>query len=188
MRKIWVSAGLAASLSLAACSGGSDHAAGTANAAAGTSGGGLSDGGGGTSGVKLSPGEWETTSEMVDMKMEGLPEGVPPGMMARMQPPSTTVKSCLTPEEAANPNARMLAAQKDSQCTVERTDIGGGRIDIAMTCPAASDRGKAKIAMTGEYGATSYEMHGDFVIDGPNGMRMTMKSRTTGHRVGDCPA
>lgn len=185
MKRTMAWMGLAALLPLAACNKGAEQTAGNrgANAA-------ISDRGGaaGAAGVKLTPGEWETSTEIVDLKMEGLPAGVPQSAMDHMRPPRTTVKSCLTPEDAANPNARMLAAQADSRCTSTRADMSGGQIDIAMSCPAPQGSGAMTMTMTGQYSDTSYEMNGDMVMEGPNGVHMTMKSHTTGRRIGDCPA
>jgi len=177
----WV--GIAAVLPLAACNKSPEQTAGSqgANAA-------INDRGGGASGVKLTPGEWEMTSEVVDLKVEGLPAGVPESALGQMRPPKTTVKSCLTPEDAANPNARMLTAQKDNRCTSTRANMSGGRIDIAMSCPAPQGDGTMTLTMTGQYGASSYEMNGDMAVEGPNGVHMTMKSHTTGRHIGDCPA
>jgi len=196
MKRTLALIGIAALLPLAACNKSAEPGAnaGGANDAAGANGAETAQGavagssGAPAGGIKITPGEWETVNEVVDLKIEGLPQGTPPGAMDQMRPPKTTVKSCVTPEDAENPNARMLAAQKDNRCTTSRMDMSGGRIDIAMACPAADGRGSATISMTGQYSATSYEMNGDMVMNGPNGMNMTLKSRTTGRRIGDCPA
>jgi len=190
MRGILTLVGMTALLALAACSKSPEQGAG--NAGSGKAGNDATPGGGteggAVVGIKLTPGQWETTTEVVDLKVEGLPPGVPAEAMAQVRPPKTTVKSCLTPEDAANPNARMLAAQKDSRCTTSRMGMSGGRIDIAMACPVQEGSGDMTMTMTGQYDAASYEMNGDMVMNGPNGMHMTMKSRTTGRRIGDCPA
>lgn len=138
-------------------------------------------------GAKITPGQWETTTEIVDMKMQGLPDNVPPEMLARFKPKPITVKTCVTPEQAANPKAEMMAAQKDNQCTVARFDMSGGKIDIAMSCADKKQRGKADISMKGSYTPASYTMNGAMKMNGEEGMSMNMTTRTTGKRLGACP-
>jgi hypothetical protein len=136
--------------------------------------------------TKLTPGLWETTTVITDMQMQGMPSNLPPEMMQRMKPPARTVRSCLTAQEAANPRASMLAVQKDSQCKVNKMEMSGGKIAIAMVCAQDGRGGKADISMTGSFTPASYVMNGTVRASGGKAMVMTMKSRTTGKRVGDC--
>nr|WP_254306092.1 DUF3617 family protein [Sphingopyxis sp. BSNA05] len=62
--------------------------------------------------VTLEPGEWENTVEIVDVEIEGLPEGVPAGAIDSMKGKVTTTKSCITREEAENPGAQFLPHRK----------------------------------------------------------------------------
>lgn len=139
--------------------------------------------------VKMKPGQWETTVEIVDMKMEGLPEGAPAGTMSNMIGSKTTVKSCITKEQVEKPNADFLSAQKNANCTYSAFDMSGGRIKAAMTCAGKDRPGEIKMNMTGKYGPDSYEMNQDMTMAGfQPGMTMAMKSKVTGRHIGDCPA
>jgi hypothetical protein len=139
--------------------------------------------------VKLTPGQWETTVEIIDVKMEGLPEGAPAGMMNNMIGTTTTVKSCITPEQAEKPNADFLSAQKDANCSYSAFDMSGGLIKAAMTCSGKDRPGELKLNMTGKYGSSSYEMNQDMTMAGfQPGMSMAMKSKVSGRHIGDCPA
>lgn len=139
--------------------------------------------------VKLTPGQWETTVEIIDVKMEGLPEGAPAGMMNNMIGSKTTVKSCITREQAEKPNADFLAAQKNANCSYSSFDMTGGLIKAAMICKGKNQPGELKMSMTGKYGADSYEMNQETNMSGfQKGMGMAMKSKVTGRHVGDCPA
>lgn len=138
--------------------------------------------------VKLEPGQWETTVEILDVRMEGLPEGAPAGMMNNMIGTTTTVKSCITKEQAEKPNADFLSAQKDANCSYSSFDMSGGLIKAAMTCSGKDRPGELKLNMTGKYGSDSYEMNQEMQMAGfQQGMSMAMKSKVTGRHVGDCP-
>ena len=143
--------------------------------------------------ISLRPGEWETTQEVVDVKIEGAPEGMPKGAMDAMKGRKTTVKSCITPEQAANPSADFLTAQKDSKCTYSGFEMAGGAIKGAVSCPSPDGKGKADITIAGSYGAETYQMTMEMQAAGMGGpqttaMTMHMKMRTSGKRVGECPA
>jgi len=140
--------------------------------------------------VKLEPGEWEATQEILDVQMTGLPEGAPAGAMKQMIGQKNTVKHCITPEQAAKPGADFLAAQKDAKCTYANMDMSDGVINGAMTC-AAPDNPKAVMKMTlnGTYQPASYAMAMEMQSQGmQGGMGMTMKIKSQGKRIGDCPA
>lgn len=140
--------------------------------------------------VSLQPGEWETSSEIVDVRIEGAPQGMPPGAMDAMKGRKTVNKSCITPEQAANPSADFLTAQKDSKCSYSGFEMAGGTVKGTVSCPGGDD-GKAVITMDGNYTPTSYamnmEMNGSG-MGGAGGMTMHMKMKTTGRRIGECPA
>lgn len=142
--------------------------------------------------VALSPGQWETTSEIVDVQMEGAPKGMPPGALDRMKGRKTTFKNCITPEQAANPSADFLTAQKDSKCTYSGFQMTGGTVQGAISCPAGPG-GAMKATMKGVYGAESYDIAMEMNTAGGGGatapgMSMHMKMRTSGKRIGECPA
>jgi hypothetical protein len=144
-----------------------------------------------TKGPKLKPGLWETSTEVNGMKVEGGPSGTPagaqnPGAMSNVQIPKTTVRTCLTPEQAANPRGNMLAAQKDRNCDIKTMDWTGGKMKVVMICTAKDGSGTANINMRGTFNDSSYAMDGDMAMSGPNGMQMTMKTHTTGKYVGAC--
>ncbi|GLT01510.1 hypothetical protein GCM10007897_29040 [Sphingobium jiangsuense] len=143
--------------------------------------------------ITLLPGEWETTQEVVDVKLEGAPEGMPAGAMDAMKGRKTTVKTCITPEQAANPSADFLTAQKDSNCTYSGFEMAGGAIKGAVSCLSPDGKGKADIAIDGSYGADSYQMTMEMQAAGMGGpqtsaMTMHLKMRTSGKRIGECPA
>jgi hypothetical protein len=140
--------------------------------------------------IKLQPGEWEATQEIVDVKMTGAPKGVSPDIVKAMLGRKTSVKHCITPEQAANPNADFLAAQKDVKCAYSKMDMSGGKIAGAMSCAApGQQKSGMKMAMTGTYLPDHYAIDMQVETAGMNdGMGMIMKMKSAGKRIGDCPA
>ena len=51
--------------------------------------------------VTLEPGQWENTVEIVDVKIDGLPDGVPASAMDGMKGKVTTSKSCIRKKPTA---------------------------------------------------------------------------------------
>lgn len=142
--------------------------------------------------VSLQPGEWETTSEIVDAKIENAPEGMPAGMMDAMKGRKTMVKNCITPAQAENPDADFLAAQKDGRCTYSGFEMAGGTIKGTVTC-AGGEGGTATMKMEGIYTPASYTTTVDMVSAGMGGaqardMTMHMTTKVSGKRIGECPA
>ncbi len=140
--------------------------------------------------ISMKPGEWETTQEVIDVKIEGAPEGMPTGIMEAMKGRKNTVKTCITPEQAANPSADFLTSQKDSKCTYSGFEMNDGKIKGAVSCPSP-EGGKADIALDGNYSSEGYQMNMEMKTagmggDGSSNMTMHMKMRTTGKRVGEC--
>jgi len=137
--------------------------------------------------VNLEPGEWENTVEIVDVDIEGLPEGAPAGIMDSMKGKKTASKSCITKEQAENPGAEFFAAQDKTACEVKKFDMSGGAISSEMSCSNMGAPGKMNMAMDGQYGPSSYDM--TMTMNGDaGGMKMKMSAKSSGKRIGDCPA
>mgnify|MGYP003641220922 FL=1 len=138
--------------------------------------------------VKLEPGEWENTVEIVDVKLEGLPEGVPAGVMDSMKGKVTTSKSCITEEQTENPGAEFFAAQKETNCDVKKFDMSGGAVSSELSCTNMGGApGNMTMAMDGQYGPSSYDMTMN-MKGGASGMKMNISAKSSGKRIGDCPA
>lgn len=138
--------------------------------------------------VTLEPGEWENTVEIVDVKIDGLPEGTPAGIMDRMKGQVTTSKSCITEEQAKNPGAQFFAAQKETNCDVKKFNMSGGAVSSEMTCTNMGGApGNMTMAMDGQYGPSSYDMTMN-MNGGAGGMKMNISAKSNGKRIGSCPA
>ena len=112
-------------------------------------------------------GRWEV--KMV-MSMPGMPKEIPP----------VTTTTCVTPEEAKDPQKTIANAQRGQQsnCKMKDYKVSGSKVTWSMACEGAEP-------MTGEgeylYAADSYT---GTVKMTRGGQVMTMKY--TGKRLGDC--
>ncbi|HEX8625729.1 MAG TPA: DUF3617 domain-containing protein [Allosphingosinicella sp.] len=172
----------AAALALAACgSSGGDKAGGGGNGSASAAGSGSGSG----SGVNLQPGEWEMTMNVVNVKVEGLPEGVADAMKKEG---GKATRTCMTEEEAKGPKADMFTKDNPGNCKSEGFSWSGGRIQGKTICEGQQGgAGKTQMTMDGRYSAQSIDMTMKSETD-MMGKAMTMEMRLTGRRVGECTA
>ena len=134
--------------------------------------------------VQLKPGQWEGTYTLEDIDMPNMPGGGDQ-MEAQMKKmmSRTSIRYCVTPEEAANPSGKMFSGQENKDCTYKGFDASGGSVKGEISCK--SEHGAMNAAMSGNYAPESYEMHMDMKMTGaPGGLDMRMKARTTGKWVG----
>lgn len=133
--------------------------------------------------VKVDPGQWESTTRIISATGP-----LPKEAIDKMVGQETKAANCITPEQAARPNANFLAAQQGSECTYQDFLMQNGKLSGRMTCTGGQLPGKMKTAMSGDYGPRSYDMVMDMETAGlPGGAAMRIKARTEGRRVGDCP-
>lgn len=133
------------------------------------------------------PGEWETTVELIDVDIPGMPAGsVRDSMVEMMKKTKTTTKNCVTKEDAEKPEASVFTGSK-GKCSYDRMTMSGGKIDAVMTCVDASGRGKLEMTSVGTYDDTSFTMTNDMRTTAPGQSEaMHMKAKVTGKRTGDC--
>lgn len=134
-------------------------------------------------GVAMQPGEWESTIQVSAANMPQMPPGV---SMPGMQP--ITARFCITPEQAANPNADVLGGSRNASpagCTTENFSFAGGRISGTTTCNMG--RGTMRTAISGQFTPTTYEMTLQSSSD-TGGAAANSEMRISARRIGDCPA
>ena len=117
------------------------------------------------------------------MNAPGLPESV----TAAMKQPTVTNRTCMTPEEANGPKADMFAGNAGANCKQEGFSWSGGRIKGKTTCAGTDGTGKVSMTMDGTYSAQSMDMNMKMTTEAA-GTPMTVETRMTGKRVGECPA
>ncbi|WP_213981293.1 DUF3617 domain-containing protein [Sphingomonas sp. dw_22] len=136
----------------------------------------------------FAPGEWETTVEIVGMDMPGM-ASMPPQMRDQMKKSlmaaNRSVKTCVTPEQAAKPQADMLTGKTDGRCTYRNYTMANGRIDATLACSGPRG-GEMTQTIAGTFTDASFTLASEVHSSGGPGGSMNMKARTTGKRIGDC--
>lgn len=130
-------------------------------------------------GSYMQAGQWESRITIEEARMPGMSED----MTAMMQEMTgdRTYATCLTEEQVRQPDERFFTGE-ENDCSYERFTLKDGRIDAAMTCRA---QGMTQdMELTGEYGATSYDMTVRATSPDEGGMEMVMN--ISAERVGDC--
>ena len=166
-------------LLLVSCSGGGSEnkVEGGEKAAAVGDAGAAGAGGGAT--ATMQPGEWEITTEVVRMSGPNMPQGV-----NMPTPPPTTIRNCLTPQQASAPSGGFLTGTGEgSGCTASNMTMTGGRIQGTVQCEQQGTTMRS--TLDGQFTPTSMEMN-QRVETTSQGVTMEIESRTTGRRVGDC--
>ena len=134
------------------------------------------------SALKMRPGQWEATNEI----LSATAPGIPPEALRSMVGQKTTASSCVTPEQASKPSANFLAGQKDSDCTYQDFSMDNGRMTGTMNCSIRGMPGNTAMKMDGKYSPVAYDMNMDMNVGMPGGVKMNVKARTTGRRIGEC--
>ena len=124
----------------------------------------------------LMPGQWEIVTTIESMEMPG----APPGMANMMKGHPTTIRHCLTPEEAARGPQDIMKAGK--ACSFTHYSMVGGRLSSQMVCKMGG--GTMTATSTGSFTPTGFTTRGRSVMTG--GHAMTMTASGVGRRIGDC--
>jgi len=153
---------------LAACSGGGGENQGAEGAKE-------------SSALTLQPGEWEMSTEVLEMTLAG--KAAPTPGPAKM---NVSTRTCITPEQVAQPEPTVFAGSNGS-CKYDNFYMSGGRLVSAMTC-AQPGGGEMKMSTEGSFTPTSIDatMEMTSSVSAPGDMKM--KARLQGKRLGDCPA
>ena len=132
--------------------------------------------------MRLRPGQWEMKTEIAKVSAPGMPAGA----AEMMKTAPTTVTTCISEQEANDPN--VFTGKKDPNCNTDGFSAAGGKVSGTITCAAeAGGQGKLTMAMEGEFKPDSYALETRMTTEG-EGAQMTIESRTSGRRLGDCPA
>lgn len=131
--------------------------------------------------VEVRPGMWEVSSEIVSASQPDMPHA----LAERMKGPRGTARHCITPEQAARPDANFLAGRRSGQCSYRDFAMQGGRIAGTMACrdPAGAE---TNARMSGGYTAENFDMRMDVLTPGLGGATLSVVVRQSGRRVGDC--
>lgn len=142
----------------------------------------------------INPGRWSVSTEVVTVDMPGLPEQQK-AMMATMTKAMVGKKqineSCVTKEQAEKPPTEMFSGKNGLGCSFDKFSIDNGEMSAAMKCSKPGGApGAMTMKMAGQFGGDSYDISTETAVSGmgagPAGTAMTVRSRSTGKRTGDC--
>ena len=136
--------------------------------------------------VRPEPGLYRSTSTVISVEAPGAPDGVA-DMLKKSMSSGHTSEYCLTPEEAAKGYEEMARRAQHGNCTFQRFDVSGGKIDAVMNC-AAPQGGKAQIALNGTGTSTSSVMDMKMQMEAPGMGKMNTHTKVESKRIGPCPA
>lgn len=126
--------------------------------------------------LRIAPGRWRLTTEVTDATGPDLPRDI----RNRMIGPRNDLTTCITPAQAARPQANFLALGESRRCTYRGLEISGGRINGSMRC------GPMDVRIEGRFAADSFEMRAFNGSPVPGGGTMLVTLRGAGRRLGDC--
>ncbi len=130
------------------------------------------------------PGQYETSVQITDFTVPG----IPPEQVAQMRqimgrPINSTY--CLTPEEAARGYEEMMRESSQGDCTFERFDVSGGKVDAIAQCVGEDGQsGTMTVSGTVRSDGSDMVMTGQQNIEGVGPTQMEMKM--TSQRIGEC--
>lgn len=133
--------------------------------------------------VRIEPGLWERSTTIVDVRAQSAPRE----MVSRMKQRRVAARYCITPEQAARPDANFMAAREGSACASSSFAMRGGRMSGEMACGDPKSAARWTARMQGSYAATGYEL--EMVMEMANPWApgpMLITSRVEGRRVGPC--
>lgn len=132
--------------------------------------------------LQLEPGQWETTTLITALNVPGMPAG----MAEAATGTRTTTSACITPAQAARPDADILAGAQGGNCTYQRFSMGGAKIDAAMTCAPPGAPAAVALTLEGGYSPRTFDMGMAMKTDLPGNLAMTMRANVSGRRTGAC--
>jgi hypothetical protein len=140
------------------------------------------------------PGQYETSVEMIDFSIPGIPAQQAEQMKSMMGGMGGKASAyCLTPAEAEKgfeeSVRKMTEGTGGMECEFGRFAVDGGKLDAALTCKGPQGM-NADIALAGTAAAETSSMRMKMVQKAamiPGG-EVRMEMRMDSKRIGDCPA
>lgn len=143
----------------------------------------------------ITPGQWEVTTEITDVRLPGV-AGTDPkiaeAMTQQMKGRSQTQTSCVTPDQARGPSSALIGGDTNGACSFETFSLLRGRLNAVMTCRKDGEPGQMVIATNGTYAGDTIELESvmrvEQTLNQPKEQAMRLAAKVTGRRTGDCPA
>ena len=134
----------------------------------------------------ISPGRWQMTMTIKDMKVPGMPPEMAKRMQGSLDQPRS-FEHCVTEAEAKKPKEDFFAGEQAKSCRYETFTLGGGKIDAVMRCESGGG-GKQVMRLNGTYSADAYRMTIASAVEGggPDARGMTLNATVDAKRLGVC--
>jgi hypothetical protein len=135
--------------------------------------------------LQLSPGRWETTTEVTRLTQQD--KAAKPAIDTPAGTKST-VSACVTPAEAKNPPALLLAGSDAYKCTSSDMYMSGGTLSASLTCTRKGLNGEVRMGVDGSYTAHTIEAEQSLSTFLPGEGDASIVSKLTARRTGECTA
>jgi len=134
--------------------------------------------------VRINPGAWEFTTQITAVEAPEMPRE----MMQAMQGRRNSVRHCITPEQANDPDAFSRNMQQQNQgCQVRGFTMRNGRMEGETICAGGTAQ-EVRSQMSGRYGPDSFDYENRVAMPAPiAGGTMNVAVRVQGRRTGECP-
>lgn len=139
--------------------------------------------------VQPRPGQYQTSLELIEFDVPGMNEQAKAQMRAMVGGEMSQGNDfCLTPEEAENNGAqKMMENLAESNCTFDKFDVAGGKVDADMQCKGENGM-VSHVLMDGTMTAEGSTMTMTMDQEIANMGKTHMKMKVTSKRTGDCAA
>jgi hypothetical protein len=127
------------------------------------------------------PGLYKTTVTMTNIEIPGMPDNME-GHGAGL---TRTIEDCLTQEEVDKGFEALVKQGQDGECSYERFNVAGGKLDAVMVCEAQGR--KARMEMTGTTTTTGADLEATMAMAFDGAGEGTMSFTAKHERIGECP-
>lgn len=136
------------------------------------------------------PGEYKQTVEIIEMSIPGMPAAMAAQMKQSMSA-NMELTDCLTPGESKEALKQLTSRgmSNESNCTYEKFDVSGGKIDAVMKCGGDGEKGGGgTFKLAGSFNSTGSDLtvEGDQIVPDMPGGKMHMKMHMVSKRIGEC--
>lgn len=147
-------------------------------------GGNKAAGGADKASLKLAAGQWETVSEVTDMKQED--QGAP--AMKADAGTKMTVSNCIGEAEGKKPPASVLAGIEGADCQYQNIYMSRGKLNASMSCTRPGLSGQILVSTEGSYTDKSFDLTSNvrtmLATDGD----ISFNAKVVGRHIGACAA
>ncbi|MBA2935211.1 DUF3617 family protein [Sphingomonas sp. CGMCC 1.13654] len=126
-------------------------------------------------------GPWDVTSTAVSLDIPGAPAF----LLRMMKGKSKSERKCVSPVQAVDGVAALLAPDPKAQCHVDSQQIAGGLYHQALTCPQKQGP-PIRITRSGTYDAAGFTGRLDMGGQTPKGAMSIVLDQKAVHAAGTC--